>query len=416
MAHLPAVIIGGGQAGLAMSRCLSERRVDHIVLERGRLAERWRSERWDSLRLLTPSWMSRLPGHRYRGDAPDGFMTAREVVGLLESYAASFAAPLHTGTTVLALGRETGRFVVATDRGVWTADAVVIATGACDTPRVPGFAAALPGHVDQLVPSRYRNPDRLPMGGVLVVGASATGLQLAEEIHRSGRPVTLAVGRHTRMPRRYRGRDILWWLDRMGALDEPVDGLADLAARRAQPSLQLVGRPDHLTLDLDALERLGVRLVGRVTAVEGAVVRLADDLPETTADADRRLARLLDRIDAFAGTAELATGADPAERPTPFAPPTAPTALDLDAAGIRSVLWATGFVRRYPWLELPVLDADGEIRHRGGVTPQPGLYALGLPLLRTRKSTFIDGVGADAAALADHLTGHLAGLAAARAA
>jgi len=264
-----------------------------------------------------------------------------------------------------------------------------------------------PGFV-QVVPARYRNPRELPEGGVLVVGASSTGIQLADEIHASGRPVTLAVGRHTRLPRVYRGRDILWWLDSMGLFDESIDDVLDPAASRAQPSLQLVGRPDRATLDLPALESRGVRLVGRAVGAEGSRLGLADDLVAHTAAADARLARLLQRIDVFAARTGLDAESGPAEAFRPFLwPASAPTAIDLRADGIRTVVWATGFRRLYPWLKVPVLDERGEIRHRGGVTACPGLYVIGLYFLRRRKSSFIDGVGRDAMDLAAHLAAHL---------
>ena len=407
MKRTDVVVVGGGQAGLAASSCLQARGMDHVVLERGRIAERWRSERWDSLRLLTPRWQSRLPGFSYRGPDPDGFMSRREVIGYLEAYARSFAAPVEEGVAVLAVERDGDGYRVTADRGEWRAESVIVATGHCDRPHVPALAAELPSDVVQLVPTRYRNPDALPAGGVLVVGASATGIQLADEIHRSGRPVTLAVGRHVRLPRSYRGRDVMAWLDATGFLDEGAEAVADLEAARRQPSLQLVGRLDRRTLDLGVLLDAGVRLVGRVTAVEGARVLFAEDLAETAAAAERRLARLLGRIDAYVARSGQ-TAVPPAEPLRPIAPPPAPATIDLRAEGIRTVMWATGYRRSYPWLRVPVLDGRGEIRHVGGITPAPGLYVLGLQFLRRRNSSFLDGVGEDAAALVDHLVRRLA--------
>jgi putative flavoprotein involved in K+ transport len=406
MRRTHTIVIGAGQAGLAISRCLRDRAVEHVVLERGRVAERWRSERWDSLRLLTPNWQSRLPGYRYTGPDPDAYMGMPELVGYLEGYARSFGAPVEENETVVAVEPAAPGYRVVTHRAVWEGANVVIATGYCDVPDVPPLAAQLPPDVVQLVPTRYRNPGELPQGGVLVVGASASGVQLADEIHASGRPVTLAVGRHMRLPRLYRGRDILWWLDAMGVFDETGEDVFDLEISRRQPSLQLVGRPDRATLDLPLLERRGVRLVGRLVGVSGAVLSLADDLVAHTAAADARLARLLQRIDGYAAASGLDREAGPAPAFEPFVwPAPAPTTIDLRAEGIRSVVWATGFRRQYPWLKLPVLDARGELRHAGGVTPAPGLYVLGLNFQKRRKSTFIDGVGDDARALADHITG-----------
>ena len=328
MRRTETVVIGGGQAGLAMSRCLTDAGVDHVVLERGRVAERWRSGSWDSLRLLTPNWQSRLPGFRYDGPDPDGYMAVPEVVDYLDRYARSFRAPVEEDTTVLAVERAGAGYRVATDRGAWVASSVVIATGHCDTPFVPPLARSLPEDVVQVVPGRYRNPRQLPEGGVLVVGASSTGVQLADEIHASGRPVTLAVGRHTRLPRTYRGRDILWWLDAMGVFDEAADQVFDLAISRGQPSLQLVGRPDRATLDLPTLQGRGVRLVGRAAGAEGARVAFADDLVVQTVAADARLARLVQRIDVFAARTGLETEVGPPEPFQPFFWPAEAPAVD----------------------------------------------------------------------------------------
>jgi putative flavoprotein involved in K+ transport len=409
MPRIDVVIIGGGQAGLAMSRCLTERRVAHVVLERGRVAERWRSERWDSLRLLTPNWQSRLPGFAYDGPDPDGFMTMPEVTAFLERYARRSGAPVEAETPVVSVTREGQGYQVATTRGAWTARAVVVATGHCDVPVRPAMAGRLSTAVAQLVPSQYRRPSQLPPGGVLVVGASASGLQLADELQRAGRDVAISVGHHTRVPRTYRGRDILWWLDVMGVLRERADQVYDVRVSRAQPSFQLVGRPDRATLDLRSLLARGVCVVGRLLDVDGTRVRVEDDLITTTVSADVKLAVLLRRIDEFAAGSGLAAvvGA-----PEPFEPhwrsfTLAPDGLDLRTRGITCVIWATGFRRAYPWLQVPVLDGDGEIRHHGGLTAAPGLYVLGLHFLRRRHSSFIDGVGDDARELAADLSRYL---------
>lgn len=413
MRHVDTLVIGGGQAGLATSRCLTDRGIDHVVIERGRVAERWRSERWDSLRLLTPNWQSRLPGFRYEGDDPDGYMRMPDVIDYFERYARSFDAPVQSGVTVRSVARAGRRFRVATDDGEWHARSVVIATGYSDVPFVPPMARTLHPDIVQMTPSRYRRPGQLPPGGVLVVGASASGVQLADEIRASGRPVTIAVGHHTRLPRRHRGRDILWWLDRMGLFDATASDVFDIDSSRAQPSLQLVGRPDHATLDLGILAARGVRVVGRLQGIDGRRVSLADDLVATTAAADAKWAVLMARIDAhvaaLVGARGLAREAGDDDRFVPLWPrfTSAPTSVDMRTEGITSVVWATGFRRAYPWLRVPVLDAHGELRHEGGVTPVPGLYAIGLSFQRRRKSAFIDGVGDDAREITEHLAAHL---------
>lgn len=402
------VVIGAGQAGLAMSRCLSDRGVGHVVLERGRVAERWRSERWRSLRLLTPNWQSRLPGSAYDGPDPDGFATMAEVVQRLEAYARDSAAPIHESTTVTSVAHHGTRFVVHTDRGTWRTRAVVIATGACDVPAVPALAAHLPDHVRQVTPNRYRSPNDVTPGPVLVVGASATGVQLACELRRAGHDVTLAVGRHTRVPRRYRGLDVQWWLDRLGVYDERTD--LERRPARLEPSLQLVGDPKGRDLDLAVLASMGVRLAGRLEAVDRRAVQLAADLRHTAAEADARLHHLLDRIDEHAEQTGLAPSLPGASRPAPaLAAWSGDGGLLLDprTGDVSTVVWATGYRRRYPWLHVPVLDRHGELRHRGGITAVPGLVALGLPRMRRRRSTFLDGVGVDAEEIADHLLRHV---------
>jgi len=409
MRRIEAVVIGGGEAGLAMSHSLSARRIDHVVLERGRVAERWRSERWDSLRLLTPNWQSRLPGFAYAGDDPDGFMRAPEVAAFLDEYARAVRAPVETATLVTRVAPVRDGFAIGTDRGDWIARAVVIATGDSDAPFVPRVAGGLTRDVTQIVPSQYRRPSQLPDGGVLVVGASSSGVQIADELGRAGRAVTIAAGGHTRVPRRYRGRDIMWWLDRAGFMDEPIEQVHDPVRSRRQPSLQLIGHPDHHSLDLTVLRNHGVRVAGRLTGIDGDRVALADDLVATTAASDVKLAMLLVRLDDFARESGIESEVAP---PEPFVPTwdqflDAPASIDLRAERIRSVVWAVGYRRRYPWLVVPVVDSEGEVRHDGGVTPYPGLYILGLRFLRRRNSSFIDGVGRDAAALAKHLCRYL---------
>lgn len=408
MTRTTTIIIGGGQAGLAMSRCLSDLGIDHVVLERGKVAQRWRSHSWDSLRLLTPNWMTRLPGFQYEGDDRDGFMSIPELIAFFERYAAVSDAPVVTDTTVRQVERSGTGFRVVTNNGVWWAPSVVVATGYSDVAAVPRASSGLTPSVHQMVASDYRRAESLPPGGVLVVGASATGVQLADEIQGSGRQVTLAVGRHTRLPRNYRGRDILWWLDRLGVLSQRLDAVQDVERSRHQPSLQLVGRPDHASLDLLVLHGRGVRLVGRVRHIEGRQVGLGDDLLTTAAAADIKMAEILTRIDQFiVATGIEATSADPFEPTWPIATD-APEVLDLERERIDTVIWATGYRRAYPWLRVPVIDARGEITHTDGITPEAGLYVLGMNFLRRRNSSFIDGVGDDARAIADAIAQSMA--------
>ena len=402
-------IIGAGQAGLAMSRCLTDHSVDHVVLERGRVAESWRSQRWDSLRLLTPNWMSRLPSHRYTGPDPEGFMTMPEVTRYLSAYADSFAAPVQDETRVFRARRTDAGFVLDTNQGVVTSRFLVVATGAAAQPSIPDIATAMPADVFQIAPVHYKNPDQLPAGRVLVVGASASGVQLAEEIHASGRPVTVAVGAHTRMPRTYRGFDIQLWLDLMGVLGRSYDSVSDIEAARRAPSLQLVGGRGGRDIDLATLRSQGVELAGRLTAVDGHRVRFSDDLRATILAAADANHRLLERMDRWACETGLEPEIDPVSRPVPVYPGRPVRQARLGPSGFATVLWATGYRPDHSWVDMDVFDRSGHIAHDGGiVTRAPGMYLLGLPFLRTRKSTFIDGVGPDATALCQHLVAHLA--------
>jgi putative flavoprotein involved in K+ transport len=401
------VIIGAGHAGLAMSRCLADRGVDHVVLDRGCVGERWRTARWDSFRLLTPNWLSRLPGWRYAGSDPDGYMSAGEFAGYLGDYARSFNAPVRSHTLVTRVARASNGFAVHSDDAVWSARSVVIATGYHSCAKVPELAAGLVPEVAQLTPSDYRSPSSLPDGSVLVVGASASGVQIADELVRAGRRVVLAVGGHTRLPRRYRGRDILWWLDRIGSLDRTIDQVPDPARARATSSLQLVGTRDGRGVDLGVLRRAGVQLVGRLRALDRTTAGFADDLPATVGVAQQRLNRLLAEIDAYAAGMPGPAAAPP-DPPPVITMPAGPSRLDLRRAGISAVVWATGYRPRYPWLNVPVLGADGRIRHRRGVTEVPGLYAIGLRFQYRRSSTFVDGARHDAGYLADQIVANRA--------
>ncbi|HEX9258758.1 MAG TPA: NAD(P)-binding domain-containing protein [Acidimicrobiales bacterium] len=395
-------VIGAGPAGLAMSRCLTEQAIDHVVFERAEVAHSWRTERWDSLRLLTPNWMTRLPGHHYVGDDPDGYLTASEVVDFLDAYATRVDAPVLTATSVERVTTaDDGSFVLATGRGPWTCRAVVVATGACSTPNIPSLAGDLPGHLQQLSPIHYRRPEDTPQGRVLVVGASASGLQLAEELALAGRQVTLAVGSHTRLPRTYRGLDIHRWMDAIGLLDMRYDEVEDIGKARRLPSLQLVGSSERRTLDLNALTAIGVELVGRLAGTSDDRAQFSGSLANLCADADLKMGRLLDRIDDLAD----AGGLPRQERPQPTFVPEPRTVIALSAYS--SVIWATGFRPHFPFLDPRLLDRRGAIVHDGGVMAEPGMYVLGQPFLRRRKSQFLDGLGPDAVDLSDHLARHL---------
>ncbi len=374
------------------------------------MANSWRRERWDSLRLLTPNWQSRLPGLRYDGPDPDGYMTAGEVTGFIERFAKVSGAPVRTGTNVLSVRRDGGGYRVTTTLGEIGCRAVVIASGACNRPAVPQLTATVPAAVGQLTPFGYRDPGQLPDGGVLVVGASATGVQLAAELRRSGRPVILSVGEHVRLPRTYRGRDVLWWMDASGVWDQRYDEVEDLTRARRLPSPQLAGTPGRATLDLNALTSMGVELVGRWAAVRDGRALFSGGLRNLFSLADLKMNRLLDTFDEWARAHGHDDEAGPPERLAPTRAPGSPRLqLDLRSGEIRSIVWATGFRPDYGWLDVPVIDGKGHLLHEGGVAASPGMYALGLPVLRRRKSTFIYGIEDDAREVVGHLAQYLAG-------
>ena len=379
------------------------------MLDRGDVANSWRRERWDSLRLLTPNWQARLPGYRYDGPDPDGYMTTAEVIAFISRFAEVSAAPVRTHTTVSAVTRVDDGYLVVTDQGELRCRTLVIASGACNLPSIPAVRQALPDSIESIAASHYKHPEQLPDGGVLVVGASATGLQLAQEIHRSGRPVTLSVGEHVRLPRTYRGRDVLWWMEAAGIWDQRYDEIDELPRARKLPSPQLVGTPERATLDLNTLSDAGIELVGRLAHSRDGRLLFSGGLRNLFALADLKMDRLLDTFDEWADASGVAGEVGPPERFEPTRmPAVSRLELDLRNGAIRAVVWATGFHPDYSWLHVPVVDHKGHLRHDGGIVDAPGLYALGLPVLRRRKSTFIHGAEDDAREIIAHLAGYLA--------
>ena len=396
------LIIGGGQAGLTMSHRLKQRGLKHLVIERHRIAERWRSERWDGLRFQFPNWSVRLPDFPFPHTDPDAFATGREIVDFISAYADFIAAPIRCGVAVTALRRRDGGpgLIAETSDGSIEADNVVVATGPYQSPVMP---ALLRDDINlfQVHASRYLNPDQLPPGAVLVVGAGASGSQIAEELLRAGRRVYLSVGRHTRLPRRYRGRDLIWWLSAMGIDQTPVE------QRGPSRLLPLItGAYGGYTIDFRRFAADGVTLLGRVKAAHDGIIDLAPDLAESLANGDAMYASFLDRVDAHIERHALAMPQDPDARavlsdPSCVAEPL--RRLDLRAEGIGAVIWATGYRVDFGWIDVPVLDGRGEPVHRRGVTEVPGLYFLGLQWLSRMSSSFLSGVGDDAADLADHI-------------
>jgi putative flavoprotein involved in K+ transport len=397
-------VVGGGQAGLAMSYCLAEQGRAHVVLEQARIAEGWRSQRWDSLRLIGPNWTLRLPGWQYQGAEPDTYMGSEEVVGHLEAYARSFDAPVREGVRVTAVERDPAGagFLVRTDNGGYKAHQVVVATGALQRPFIPGCGADLPPGVAQIVPYTYRNPAALPPGAVLVVGSGQSGCQIAEELRRAGRTVYLSVSRSWGVPRRYRGRDISFWLRTLGWWSHTVDDLPP-GARAGLPNPQLTGAGGGHDLTVYTLARAGVVLLGRLRGVRDGKAIFAPDLAANLAQGDEQARRFLGSIDDHIREEGLDAPADgvpsclvPSDDPIPATS----EEVDLADAGIGAVVWATGYRPDLEWVRLPVLDAAGYPVQRRGVTAEPGLYVLGLDWLYKRSSGLFGGMSDDAVYLA----------------
>ncbi len=405
--HVPTVIIGAGHAGLAVSRRLSERSIEHVVLERGEVANSWRTERWDSLRLLTPNWQSQLPGMGYCGTNPDGYMTMPEVVDFITTYAATISAPVHTYTAVTRVGVHERGYAIETDRGNWTCDSVMIASGGSNVANLPSASAEVPASVAQVNAMTYRSPNDLDDRAVLVVGASATGVQLADEISRSGRAVTLAVGEHVRMPRSYRGRDLFWWMDNAGVLDEGHHDVDDLVRARSLPSPQLIGTPERRSIDLNALTGQGIDIVGRLGRISDGVAQFSGSLANVCKMADLKMNRLLQRFDDWAEAADVSNIGPATRFEATRVPLPAQLELGFTEGEIGTIVWATGYRPDYSWLDVPVLDRKGRIRHDGGVTEAPGLYVTGLNVLRRRRSSFINGAEHDSEDLSRHLQRYL---------
>jgi putative flavoprotein involved in K+ transport len=399
--RIDTLVIGGGQAGLTMSHRLKQRGVAHLVLERHRIAERWRSERWDGLMFQFPNWSVRLPDFAFPHDAPDAFSTSGAIVQFIEAYAAFVAPPIRCGVEVKRLRPgDGGTFIAEIADGAIEARNVVVATGPYQRPVIPDLPGDRPG-LFQVHASAYRNPAQLPEGAVLVIGAGASGAQIAEELLRAGRRVFLSVGRHNRLPRRYRGRDLVWWLAEMRIDQRPVE---QRGPSRLLPVIS--GAYGGHTIDFRRFAAEGVTLLGRVTAARGDVLDIAPDLAGNIADGDLYCATFLDMVDAHVGAHALDLPEEPAARaklPDPACLTEPLRRLDMRAENIQSVIWATGYGLDLGWIDLPVLDARGEPRHRHGIAEIPGLYFLGLQWLSKMRSSFLSGVGEDAEMLADHI-------------
>ena len=401
--HYPVLIVGGGQAGLSISYCLKQRNIDHLIFEKHRIADSWQEKRWDTFCLVTPNWQCQLPGFPYAGDDPDGFMPKSEIVQYVRDYAASFAAPVREGVAVHRVGQLSGdRFEVETSIGTFTADQVVIATGGYHTPRIPRIAERLPRDLQQIHSSQYRNPQQLPEGEVLVVGTGQSGCQIAEDLHLAGRQVHLCVGSAPRSPRRYRGKDVVDWLDQMGYYDLPIDEHPQKAHIRHRTNHYLTGRDGGREIDLRKFATEGMQLYGRLQDVVGDRLYCQPNLRQNLDGADAVAESIKASIDKFIDQHQLNAPTEPPYRPV-WQPAQEPTEVAIADTNIRSVIWSTGFTSNFKWVEVPVFNGQGEPCHDRGVTPVKGLYFLGLPWLYTWGSGRFSGVARDALYLADQI-------------
>ncbi|WP_028214355.1 flavin-containing monooxygenase [Paraburkholderia mimosarum] len=399
---IDTLVIGAGQAGVAMSEHLGRSGVPHLVLERDRIAERWRTSRWDSLVANGPAWHDRFPGMEFEGLHPDAFAPKEQVADYFVAYARKFNAPVRTGVEVTSVERIQGRsgFTVATSNGTFEANRVVVATGPFQRPVIPAIAPKDP-HLTQMHSADYRNPAQLPDGAVLVVGAGSSGTQIAEELRRAGRTVYLSVGPHDRPPRAYRNRDFCWWLGVLGEWDKEVAGPG-----REHVTIAVSGAYGGRTIDFRRLAHEGMTLVGVTKSFDNGIVTFDQDLAENLKRGDDNLMSLLDAADGYVERNGIDLPENPEAR---FIPPdpecvTHPLReLDLAKSGVKTIIWATGYAVDYSWLHVDAFDERGKPKHQRGVSKEPGVYFLGLPWLSRRGSSFIWGVWHDAKHIADHI-------------
>ncbi len=411
--HVPAVIVGGGQAGLSASWYLCKAGVEHVVLERHRATHSWTTQRWDNFCLVTPNWQCKLPGHAYAGDDPDGFMVKDQILDYLEGFRRSFDPPLHEGVRVTRVGRDGGQgptadgpFTVETSAGTLTADQVIVAVGGYHVPSIPALGDTLPAAITQVHSSQYKNAEVLPDGGVLVVGSGQSGAQIAEDLHLAGRQVHLAVGTAPRVARFYRGRDVVAWLQDRGHYDMGIEDHPEGTAARKEANHYVTGRGGGRDIDLRKFATEGMQLHGRLQATDGPALAFADDLAANLDGADATYHRINAGIDAWIDEQGIDAPAAEPYVPSWHPEPGAGTTLDLDAGNVRSVIWATGFRPDWSWVDLPWLDATGYPDHDRGITPTDGLFVLGLPWLHTWGSGRFAAIDRDAAYLTERVIAH----------
>lgn len=401
--HYPVLVVGGGQAGLSVSYYLKQGNVDHLIFEKHQIAHSWQDKRWDSFCLVTPNWQCQLPGFPYAGDDPHGFMLKSEIVNYVRAYADSFDAPVREGVAVTRIRRIGGdRFEVETSIGIFTADQVVVAAGGYHQPRIPRVAERLPRSIQQIHSSQYRNPEQLPEGDVMVVGTGQSGCQIAEDLHLAGRQVHLCVGSAPRSPRRYRGKDVVDWLDQLGYYDLPIDEHPHKETVRHRTNHYLTGRDGGREIDLRKFATEGMKLYGRLNDVEGDRLYFQDNLKQDLDAADAVAESIKTTIDKFIDEHQLDAPPGSTYRPV-WEPNEEIAELAIADTNLSTVIWSTGYNTDFRWIQVPVFDGQGYPCHDRGVTSVKGLYFIGLPWLYTWGSGRFSGVARDALYLANQI-------------
>ena len=402
--HYSVVVVGGGQAGLAISYCLKNKGIDHIIFEKNKIGYSWQAKRWDSFCLVTPNWQCTLPGYHYSGSNPNGFMVKDEIVEYIKDYAKSFNPPIQEGVEVLQVRNNPSQelFELTTSRGNYTADRVVIATGSYHQPKIPRMAERLPDYIWQLHSSEYKNPQFLPEGEILVVGTGQSGCQIAEDLHLANRKVHLCVGSAPRSPRKYRGKDVVDWLDQMGYYDLTIDNHPDKENVRTKTNHYVTGRDGGREIDLRTFALEGMQLYGSLNNIRGDNLGFKSNLKQNLDRADEVAESIKETIDKYIAKNQIYAPTEPAYRPV-WQPETEVGRLNYKKANITSVIWCTGYQTNFSWMKVPVFDGKGYPSHDRGVTNVRGLYFLGLPWLYTWGSGRFSGIARDAEYLSDYI-------------
>ncbi|MEM8940400.1 MAG: MSMEG_0569 family flavin-dependent oxidoreductase [Bacteroidota bacterium] len=400
--HYQVIVVGGGQAGLAISYCLKQKNIDHIIFDKGQVGDSWKLHRWDNFTLVTPNWQCELPGYHYSGNNPKGFMNREQVYEFVKNYAKTFNPPLHNEVTVASVSKVGDLYEVQTSLGDFTAQELVVASGAFHRPLIPNVAEKLPTYVKNVHSSEYKNAEKLPPGEVMIVGSGQSGCQIAEDLHLEGRKVHLCVGNAPKSPRNYRGRDVVEWLDQMGYYEKAIDTFPDPIAVRKKINHYVTGRDGGREIDLRAFALEGMKLYGLFKDVQDGKIFFGNNLKEDLDKADASAQSIKDRIDEYISSKNIEAPIE-ALYETPWEPKEVTKSLDIEVSGITSVIWCIGFKSDFNWLKLSAFDETGYPRVYRGVSDIEGLYFLGFPWMHTWGSGRFSGITQDAWYLSEQI-------------